>query len=113
MTQPLLELRESSSHPWLVLAAEGELDLLTGPRLAVRVREHARHGARAVCLDLTGVTFVDSAGLAALVNAARAMARCDGELRVVAQAGSRLEEMLRLGALGRVLPLSDRVPVAA
>ena len=52
---------------WTVLAVAGELDLATEPGLRERVREMNPDGPLKVALDLTGVGFVDSSGLGAIV----------------------------------------------
>lgn len=47
------------------LVAVGELDDCAGPVLIAAVEEH---GAEALVLDMSGVTFVDSAGLVVLLR---------------------------------------------
>jgi anti-sigma B factor antagonist len=58
---------------WLALA--GELDVFTAPRLRSALRE--AHPARdeSLVLDLRGLTFLDSSGLAVLLGAHEAAAR--------------------------------------
>ena len=51
-----------------VVAVGGELDLLTAPQLAAEVDPILTAGHRHIAIDLTQTSFVDSAGLHALVN---------------------------------------------
>jgi anti-anti-sigma factor len=52
--------------------ATGEIDMGTAPLLGSRLDELWRNGTLAVVLDLTEVTFVDSAGVAMLARASKA-----------------------------------------
>jgi anti-sigma B factor antagonist len=51
-----------------VVAVGGELDLLTAPQLAAELEPILTVGHRHIAIDLTQTSFVDSAGLHALVN---------------------------------------------
>ena len=63
-----------------------------------------------VSLDLAGVTFVDSAGLGILVNAARQHHAGRGRLLVVA-ASPRVRSLIELTRLDAVLPLPPEWPL--
>ena len=54
----------------MTLALQGELDLASGACLAVRLADEGRRGARVV-VDLTGLDFIDSAGMGVLQRAAQ------------------------------------------
>jgi anti-anti-sigma factor len=58
----------------------GELDLATAPDVEAAI---AGSDSDVVVVDLTGCTFLDSAGIRALVGAARGLAAEDRSLRVV------------------------------
>ena len=77
-----VQLRSGSPVP--VVAVGGELDLESGPCLARWLR--SLRGARGpvLALDLTGVRFIDCAGVGALVASCRAARQDGGRLFVVA-----------------------------
>ncbi len=52
-----------------LVAVRGELDLLNAPRLTAEVDAILGTGARPIAIDLTEITFMDSAGIHVLVNA--------------------------------------------
>lgn len=54
-----------------VLHVVGEIDLLTATQLGERVREQFVPENRALVLDLTGVSFMGSSGLAEIVSASQ------------------------------------------
>jgi anti-sigma B factor antagonist len=51
------------------LFVSGELDLATAPRLEEAVVRICRDGTSGITIDLTGITFMDSSGLHAVLNA--------------------------------------------
>jgi anti-sigma B factor antagonist len=70
-------------HSPPVVHPAGEIDAYTAPQLRSQLHEATGSGARVVVVDLSDVTFIDSAGLGALVGAHRRMLEADGQLRVV------------------------------
>jgi anti-anti-sigma factor len=84
----------------------GEIDLATGPALRDALAEQMGHG-QAVVLDLSGVTFIDSSGLAVLIEAVTA-AKVDGwSLGVVSNLPPAVRRLLELTGLEAVLPLVE------
>ena len=54
-----------------VVSLRGEIDAMTAPRLGSRLFGLADEGKRAVVVDLSDVTFMDSTGIGVLLNALR------------------------------------------
>ncbi len=54
-----------------VLSLVGELDVAAAPRFVTQAADALRAGAKRLLIELDGVSFVDSAGLAALLNVLR------------------------------------------
>ena len=67
--------------------------------------EVAPASGRPLVADLDRVSFIDSAGLSALVGAAKRAAACGGSLQVVC-AQPRIRQLLRLTGLDRRIPLA-------
>jgi len=61
----------------------GRLDAVEAPALREQFAEVFRAGAVTVVVDLVGVTFIDSAGLAALVRARRDAQSVGGDLVLI------------------------------
>src|SRR3954452_9742102 len=68
-------------------ARRGWLDITSSPKIIVASRAALRTGVRAMSVNLTGVTFMDSSGLAALINIQRSVERAGGRLVVVCPEG--------------------------
>jgi anti-sigma B factor antagonist len=95
-----------SIRPGPVVTISGEIDIQSGPQLRDQLlRTMRRHGAR-LALDLTGVTFIDCAGINVLLAARRR-----GWLRVI-RASPRVQRVLALTRLHHVL-MPTALPDAA
>jgi anti-anti-sigma factor len=94
----------------VTLEVEGELDMVTGESLKHAVHGVLEHGATKVRIDLTPTTFVDSAGLAALVGAAREVRERHGELQVHSPQGSEARVFIELSGTQGILGLADEPP---
>ena len=95
-----IRVRRGPGHT--ILTAAGEIDIATVARFRARLFALAGEG-RPVIADLDQVSFIDSAGLSALVGAAKRTAAYGGSLHVVC-AGPRVRQLFRLTGLDRRLP---------
>ncbi|MCW2823402.1 MAG: anti-anti-sigma factor [Aeromicrobium sp.] len=62
------------------IAISGEIDLQTAPALRDLVDEMLAKGRTSIVLDMTGVTFLDSSGLGALLGIRREVQSAGGTL---------------------------------
>jgi anti-sigma B factor antagonist len=81
-----------------VLELHGDLDLRSAPQLRGRLA-HALQREVDVIVDLSDVDFIDSTGLAALLNALRRMTRAGRSLTLIAPPGSAAQRLLQLTRL--------------
>jgi anti-sigma B factor antagonist len=80
-----LDTTISRPRPGVTLVeVDGEVDTLTAPRLEADVADALDGASGAVVVDLTGVTFLASSGLAVLIHGARRATASGGRLHVVA-----------------------------
>ena len=90
-----IDVRAATSADGCMITVSGEIDSTTAPGLRSCLLEVLdRPGTATVEVDLTGVTFLDSAGLSALATAHRA-----------AEAGGRTLQMRVGGTRAVVRPL--------
>ena len=94
-----------------IVAVRGEVDLYSSPSLKTSLIEADGVGWQLVIVDLSGVSFIDSAGLGVLVGALRRAREDDGELALVCDSEGILK-ILRLTGLDRVFPLAATVDKA-
>jgi len=100
------EMQEHRVRGIITVAVTGELDLLTAPKLSARIGRLLRVEPGDVVLDLVETQFIDSAGLAILLNLQRRLERRGRQLRVLCGDGPvrRVIEMARLEEALGVVP---------
>ncbi len=84
--QPLAVERTTREGVELLLV-EGELDIATAPRLISVMNSAVQEALRSLVPDLSDVEFMDSTGLALLINAHRRLARRSKGFAVVCPPG--------------------------
>ena len=98
-----------------VLLVEGEIDVASAPRLIAALNDAVAEAARSVIIDLTSVGFMDSTGLALLINAHRRLAVRRKGFAVVCPAGPlrRVFEITDMVDTLRVCPDRETATAAA
>ncbi len=107
-----LRLPTTSEGTTLVLRPEGELDVHTSVQLQAWLDDYLAEGPYPVTLvDLSGLTFIDSPGLSALLAMRRRLA--DGDSVVVyADPTPQPARLLRITGLAANLPVFDTLQEA-
>ncbi|HET9255756.1 MAG TPA: STAS domain-containing protein [Pseudonocardiaceae bacterium] len=99
----------SSTHAHaIVVAAAGEIDVLTAPRLSAALEPALHHAAadNVIVCDLTGVTFLASHGIELLLRATEQAQEMRRTLRVVITPSQvNVSRSLELTGVDRVLAL--------
>ena len=108
-----LDLRlETADHDgWTVLAVAGEVDAYTAPQLRERLAGLAADGRSRVIVDLSGVEFIDSSALGALVAGMRQF-EGQGSLMVLCCAQPRILKVLEIAGLTKVFTVYDDLETA-
>ncbi|SDI22948.1 anti-anti-sigma factor [Actinokineospora alba] len=112
MVVPGLEVTaRQASVDTVILLVTGEIDMLTAPSLDRSLAETADGGHRRVVVDLSGVTFLSSAGITILVQHTANAAARGVRLPIVASATAVLRP-LELTGLNTELDLHGTVDEA-
>ena len=85
--RPPLSIDVTPARFGAVVTISGELDIATVPRVSAALQDEPAAGAEAIVVDLTGVTFMDSTGLAALMTLKRDVDARGGRLIVACPEG--------------------------
>jgi len=104
MAEPTLKIERDDDRTTVHVA--GEIDLASAPALERRVLEAIAGGARAVTLDMSEVSFMDSTGLRSVLTIREAALAAGGSLVL-----SRPSEPVR--RLLDVSGLADRIQTQA
>jgi anti-sigma B factor antagonist len=98
-----------------VLPLEGEIDLHVSPRIAAALREIIAQKPTQLLVDLSRVTYVDSSGLAVLIEAMQSLEQAGGKFGIVGMQNTvrSIFEMARLDQVFRIFPDMAAASVAA
>jgi len=102
-----LTITVRSEHGAVIAAVTGEIDISTVAQLRERLFELADNGGTLI-VDLNRVTFIDSAGLGALVGTARRAAAHGGSLHAIC-AQPQPRKLLWMTGVDRRIPLASTV----
>ena len=91
-----------------VLSLVGDLDLASAPRFVTQAADALRAGARKLFVELEGVRFVDSAGLAALLNVLRRATACRARI-VLVGARPQVRSILHQTRIDREFDFADTI----
>ena len=95
-----------------VVTATGEIDLTNAEGLRDALLSALNAGARGLVVDMTATTFLDSAGVTALVRASRRAAATETTVRLVVTAPAVLR-VLNLVGIDRLIEVYPSVADAA
>ena len=105
---PCTDIATTASAAGCVVAVRGDVDATTAPDLRACLLEALhRPDVTDVEVDLSSVTFLDSAGLTVLVAAHQAAQRAGRVLRIRCGTGRAVARPLEITGLGTVLTLVD------
>lgn len=97
-----MEIVQHERDGVVVLATTGRFNMVSAPRIKTRIDETVASGSTRIVVDLTGVEFMDSSGLGALIGGLKSARQASGDLRIAA-AGEQVVTVLRLTNLDRIL----------
>jgi golgi phosphoprotein 3 len=99
-----ISTREAST----VLALQGRLDTVSSPGLEAQAAELASAGTTRVVLDCAGLAYASSAGIRAIIVAARALSAAGGGL-AIARVSDAVAPVFTISGIGNVLPVTATV----
>jgi anti-sigma B factor antagonist len=109
----LLRITPVETGGAVVVAAAGEVDLVTGPKLRAALAELLERPAPTpVVVDLTTVTFLGSTGIAVLVDAHWQAVQLPVPLKIVVTADGSVHRTLRTTGVDNHLSLHHDVGAA-
>jgi anti-sigma B factor antagonist len=104
--------RESAGEPYTLVELAGEADVTNTDELWRLLDEEVSQQPRTLIIDLSGLRFLDSSALHALLRVNRSMDRQGGVLALVSPQPA-VAKILRLTTADRLIPVFDSVADAA
>ena len=104
--------RESAGEAYTLVEIIGEADVTNTDDLRQLLEEEVSQQPRTLIIDLSGLRFMDSSALHALLRVNRSMDRQAGVLALVSPQPA-VAKILRLTTADRLIPVYDSVAEAA
>jgi len=89
-----------------VIVVNGEVDMFTSPNLRDKLVPFFEKGVKGIIVDLTGVSFMDSSGIATLVEGLQ-WSKKDDKAFILAGLGTNVMNALSLTKLDDVFTIKD------
>lgn len=96
----------------MVIKPEGRVDTFTSVNLRNQLETLLTEGVSKFVIDLSNVTFLDSAGMAVLVSVLKRARQAGGDVKLVWPKEEPAQRILRLTKFDRVFEMVDAVPEA-
>jgi anti-sigma B factor antagonist len=107
-----LSLEHRPLDEGVLIAASGEIDRSTAPRLSDALRRATFGATGPITVDLCEVTFMDSSGVSVLLNAVRRLTRRERRMSLVCPRGELLR-LFELSGLSATLDVRTSPPEPA
>lgn len=96
----------------IVITPEGRVDAYSAPELRKHLARMLDDGINRFVMDLSTVTFMDSAGMAALVSLLKRSREAGGDVKLVWPKEEGGQRILRLTKFDRVFEISETAEAA-
>lgn len=103
-----MKVSTSFSGETAVVAISGEVDMFTSPDLRRELRRLTRGAVKKIVVDLEGVGFMDSSGIATLVQGLKEARPFGGDL-LLAAPGETVMRVLQLANLTKLFRVHETV----
>lgn len=103
-----MQIAQTSNADRNVITVSGEVDLATSPHLDAAIISALDSGAKAVAIDLTDVTFMDSSGLGVIVRGLKRCREADIDLDLVIT-NDRVLKVFGITGLDQVIPIHSSI----
>ncbi len=101
-----LEIETQERDGACIVVVEGEVDLNTSPKLRTVLTKQIPRNVNAVEVDLRAVPYMDSSGVATLIEGLRAAVSSDAKFALVAPSSAVLK-VLKLSRLDSVFTIRE------
>ena len=102
----MLEIELTERDNGTVLKIDGEVDLYSSPQVREKMLELIGRKVATIMVDMSAVSYMDSSGLATLIEGYRESAKYGGKL-VIIQLRDTVREVFELSKLDKVFMIFD------
>ena len=103
-----MQIAQTSNPDRHVITVSGEVDLASSPQLDDAIISALDSGAKAVAIDLTDVSFMDSSGLGVIVRGLKRCREAEIDLDLVIT-NERVLKVFGITGLDQVIPIHSSI----
>ena len=103
-----MQISQTSNPDRHLIAVSGEVDLASSPQLDDAIISALDSGAKAVAIDLTDVSFMDSSGLGVIVRGLKRCREAEIDLDLVIT-NERVLKVFGITGLDQVIPIHSSI----
>ena len=107
---PICQIDLATTESGATLTVAGQMDISCGDRFIACLREARDSEPGLLVIDLRGVTFIDSTGLALLLKADGLARQNQFELQLVRSGAKIVQAVLEATGVEKFLPVVDELP---
>ncbi len=102
----MMEVNARHEGSGVVIHVRGDVDLYSSPKLRESVQDSIKKRLSPIVVDLAGVTYIDSSGVATLVEGLQLSKEYDGKFRLIGL-NERVSEVFQLARLYQVFEVCE------
>ena len=106
-----MQLHQEQSEDAVILRPQGEVDLASSPALRIALQELLQARCPLLLLDMSGVAYIDSSGLAALIEYGRDSSAQGGKMALFGLT-PRVKTVFELVRLNELFPIASTMEEA-
>ncbi|TDI81143.1 MAG: anti-sigma factor antagonist [Caldithrix sp.] len=104
----MLDVKTKSQDSISIIEIDGEVDLYSSPALRKALLEMTKAQNKAILVDLARVKYMDSSGVATLVEALQQVGKYDGKLKL-ANLRDGVKNVFELSRLDKVFDIYESI----
>ena len=101
-----MKITEEKYRDVAVCSLEGELNITTSPELRAKFDALIKNSVCKVIVDLAGVSYIDSSGLATLIEMLQRLKKAGGRMRL-AGLGAKIRSIFEITKLHNLFEICD------
>jgi anti-anti-sigma factor len=106
MSEGVVDVTEEKKGDILILRMRGRLDAISSPSTEKKVFDSINSGQEKLLLDLSGISYLSSAGMRMLLSTTKKLKSLSGKL-VVCNVTSNVMDVLKMSGFDHVLEISS------
>jgi len=101
-----MEIKEVVKNDKIICKISGEVNIDTSPRLREMFDKIIQNSIKKVVIDTCGVSYIDSSGLATLIEMMQRLKKIDGEMRLCAMP-EKVKSIFEVMKLDKLFTICD------